>query len=397
MVSAEGIGRSRMRVTIHASTIYTHYKYDDGRELICFGKRYRKVADKELLKDLRNAMNNQSPLSVECGHEPGIFMFVDPHKGTMLYSDFCVPTALYYAVEKNKLCCGRTDKTVAGMIGKSDKLDLIGVYQRLVFGYTIGPRTRFEGVSVLEPGSMVIFKENRFEKVVFPYIKLTSKVNLDDIWEAIKEEIANIEDENSIGLMLSAGYDSRLILAACNEMGITIDATCTYGLLGTLELKVSYELARETSVRRVLHVDAGAEMFGSADELRSLFHKSGILYQPWWRLCGEYLRTRKSISLCGIQAEIFNGQFLQGVLGGSRILNYKIAKNGYEKYINDAQTFTKFCFMSALEKKTKYFRSEIREYCQDLRQATEKDLLSLAESYKNATGNWSDSIVRFYT
>ncbi len=254
---------SLMKHIIHEKSVCTRHPGRDNCELIHWGRYISEDVANGFVDEIVNAVKNNTLIAVGCDAEPGIFLLSWPKGNTVLYSDPGMPVGLYYSFMDDILYLAHTDKKVVELTGKPVKLDYTGIYQRLVFGSTIGCRTRYKGVYALEPGSMVVIDQQGLNrKTLFPYESI-SGVTLDDIWSSLLEDIDHINSEK-IGIMLSAGYDSRLLLAACQHLERPMEIAYTHGLLGSKELSVSYELAAAARAKRIIHVDAGREMYGSA-------------------------------------------------------------------------------------------------------------------------------------
>jgi len=385
-----------MKIIIHSSCKALKYNVLDGREIIFWGDRYAGAQDEYFINELQEAIDNQKSLSSDCKEEPGIFIINHPEKGIMLYSDFAVPVSFYYSVREGNFYCGNTDKKVADLIEGSKNIDKTGVYQRLCIGYTIGHRTRYHNVSVLTPGSIVFINDQVKKKITLPY-EYCKNVSLKDTYEAIREEVSHLKEYMNLGLMLSAGYDSRILLSACIDSEIKLNTAYTHGLMKSLELNVAYNLAKEASVDRIVQVDAGKKMFGSRDDLQLLFNDVGCLYNTCWRLAGEYFKAMNILPICGVQAEILNGQYLQGSRAVSNYkLKYNIARHGYDAYVKDKKTFTDFCLQSSPQDHLiKFTIPEIQEKITEYKEDTQEDLMSLSEIYRESCQSWSDAFIRF--
>lgn len=384
-----------MKITIHSRCDLKRYTLPNKSELIFWGTRYTSCPPEEFAEEFQTAIDNLEPLAFDCLEEPGIFLLNDPKDGIVLYSDFAVPTSLYYSVIGTEVYCGNTDKRVAELIGRLEDIDRTGVYQRLSIGYTIGHRTRFQDVSALEPGSMVFINEQGIKR-----IKLSPhpcrNIELRDIYEALKEDVKRTKEAWPLGLMLSSGYDSRILLSVCNNLNIRLDSAYTHGPLNSLESDVAYKLAKISHVRRVIQVDAGMEMFGTRDDFLKLFEDIGYLYHPWWRLAGEYFRSRGVLPVCGVQAEILNGQYLQGpALVNNYWEKFNILTKGYTAYIRDKETFAEFFFHLVRDHLLKYMKPEFTRDIKKYKEETKEDLCSRARDYRESSVSWGNAVVRF--
>lgn len=383
------------KAVIHESSIFSLHELNDQKIIIQWDRCNKNNFSDETLKDLVRSFRKNKTLPLDHCLETGVYLFSLPDDGIILYSDPGIPTSLYYSVKGGTVYLANSDKKVSELISNSQEIDYAGLYQRLVFGHTFGPRTRYKDVCVLEPGSTVFIDFNgniQRKYLYYEHIRTT----LQDIWEALREEIGKIRDEK-IGIMLSAGYDSRVLLAACMEQKIRIDLAYTHGLIGSNELNIAYELAKIAGTRTVVHMDAGSGMFGGAEELHAFFNDIGMLYQVFWRLAGKYFAAEGVTPICGIQAEILNGQFMNGLLMSSlpRMKKYVISNSGYSTYINSSKRFSDFFLNSVSAGFLNFIRSNLKGKFKEAREVTRHDLQSLAESYHSVCDNWDDIVIRF--
>ncbi len=384
-----------LEVVFHKSDAYARQELVNGGFLVQWEQRPGKGIPEGYAQDIIDSSRNSSVLPIDHALDAGVYIVSLPDGGICIYSDPGVPASLYYAVKDNVVFLSHTDRAVAELVPDSPEIDYAGVYQRLIYGYTIGPRTRYKGVCVLEPGSRIIIDEQGTidrEKLRYDH----HDVALDDIWEALGEEIGKIENEN-IGIMLSAGYDSRLLLAACLGRNRRIDIAYTHGLLGSTELGIAYELAKAARIRTFIQMDAGSGMFGSVEELHAFFDDMGILYQVFWRLAGKYFASAGATPICGVQAEILNGQFMNGLLTGalSKTKRFMIGRSGYRAFVHSCTSFAEFVLSSVNPGLLVYIRPVFRELFEEAGEVTRSDLIALAESYLAVCDSWDEVVLRF--
>ncbi|MDX9799383.1 MAG: hypothetical protein ACOX2W_15700 [Desulfomonilia bacterium] len=389
------IREGSQKAVIDKNSIFSLHELNDQKIIIKWDRCNQNNFSDENLQDLVRSFRNSKTLPLDHCLETGVYLVSLPDEGIILYSDPGIPTSLYYSVKGGTVYLAGTDKKVSDLISSSPEIDYAGVYQRLIFGYPFGSRTRYKDIYVLEPGSAVFIdlKGNINRKLLYyEHIGTT----LQDIWGALKEEVGKIRDEKT-GIMLSAGYDSRLLLAVCMDQKKRIDLAYTHGLIGSNELNIAYELAKIAGARTVVHMDAGSEMFGSAEELHAFFNDIGMLYQVFWRLAGKYFAAEGVTPICGIQAEILNGQFMNGLRMSSlsRMKKYVIGNHGYNAYINSNKSFSDFFLNSVNTDFLNFIRPNLMGRFKEAREVTRHDLQSLAESYKSVCDNWDDIVIRF--
>ena len=123
---------------------------------------------------------------------------------------------LYYHFNKNRIIFGSEIKTI--LLDEEYKIeyDKNALKEHILLGYSLGDKTLFKDIKRLEPGHLIKIKNNKIKKI--KYFDPTSLV------ENIKENKINIDkilfdsvdmhsiSDVKIGLMLSGGFDSNLLL-----------------------------------------------------------------------------------------------------------------------------------------------------------------------------------------
>jgi len=103
------------------------------------------------------------------------------------------------------------------------KADLSSVWECLAHRYVPGPRTLFEGIRKLAPGSYGLWQHGKLHEVRYwtapdraPYVKSRNRQPLEGFLAALQDAVAQHPAD---GLLLSGGLDSAVLLALASASG----------------------------------------------------------------------------------------------------------------------------------------------------------------------------------
>lgn len=111
------------------------------------------------------------------------------------------------------------------------KIDFIGAYQYLTFGFPLGTRTLFKNVSIHPPSSMQVFDDHGHRTL--PYWKIPDRhralpvlESAGRIADAMEQSVVRVHRAASgtLGLGLTGGHDSRVILSALVAQAVPFKA-----------------------------------------------------------------------------------------------------------------------------------------------------------------------------
>lgn len=108
------------------------------------------------------------------------------------------------------------------------EIDEISLAQTVLFNFPLGERTLFKGVKRFLPGSNWVISDRKITKKIYkdwvktlnqPFYFYSQAIKF--LKEVLQEVIeAAIQKKRDIGLLLSDGYDSRIILAILKNLGV---------------------------------------------------------------------------------------------------------------------------------------------------------------------------------
>ena len=135
---------------------------------------------------------------------------------------------IYYMIDNNKLIFGSEIRPILAYLEYRPEIDRVGIYQFLRYRFVPSPNTIYKGIQKLAAGTQLIasqngeIKKNRWWKYkpapfeIPPSIE-EARIELKDIYsKAVKRQLIS---DVPLGLLLSGGVDSGLLLALMNENG----------------------------------------------------------------------------------------------------------------------------------------------------------------------------------
>ncbi len=139
------------------------------------------------------------------------------------------------------------------------QIDEIGMEDHLTIGTVLGDRTLFEGVQLLPPASMLVFRDSHLHvHHWWPYFRhsVSHRVPAHEHSERLAATLtraveAQLPAGECHGLLLSGGLDSRLVLAAVPPERRQTLTTITYGVDGCNDARIAEAIARLAQTKHV--------------------------------------------------------------------------------------------------------------------------------------------------
>lgn len=174
--------------------------------------------------------------------------------------------------------------------------DLMGVACMVTLGYTIGSRTYFAGVERLNPGELVTYRPDtahitrRYPETYFATYREPDGDPTDAIWDALVSAARpDVDAGRSVGIMLSEGFDSRLIAGVYAHLGADLH-TFTHATPGTAGTEIVRQVAdRLGSTHTFDHLEAGFP--SDLPDLRRQLALADNLHVPFWAPGAHHFRT----------------------------------------------------------------------------------------------------------
>jgi asparagine synthase (glutamine-hydrolysing) len=254
---------------------------------------------------------------------------------------------IYYRITNGQFTFGSEIRAVLAAGSSSPEVDPVALNLFLRFRYTPSPLTIFQGVRKLAPGTMLIFEEGKhreerwynYKPVPFSSPKEDEEAT-HELLELYRAAVRrHLLSDVPVGILLSGGLDSGLLLALMNEQGgpwpaYTIgygetfeddelaDARETAALLGARHVPVKLDRAEfESSLPGIVECleepiatssivpmyfvsqrarqDVKVALIGQGpDELFGGYKRHlGVHYGDWWRWLPTVLRSSVSAAV----------------------------------------------------------------------------------------------------
>jgi asparagine synthase (glutamine-hydrolysing) len=132
---------------------------------------------------------------------------------------------LFYSVRDGTLFFGSEVKAILAAGGSRRGLDLEALDQLLTFEYTASPRSLFDDVRKLEPGSFLVWQRGNLEKKAFWELprRDPDESASDDAWAERLKAVFNAAAKRQmvsdvpLGSFLSGGIDSSILVSAMSQ------------------------------------------------------------------------------------------------------------------------------------------------------------------------------------
>ncbi len=195
------------------------------RELEGFGHRFRTTCDTEVIvhgykqwgDDVLNRLNGMFGLAIWDTQKRRLVLARDPF-GIKL---------IYYKIDAGRLYFGSEIRPLLAATEESVDLDPTALNLFLRYRYTPSPYTMYEGIRKLAPGTMLIVEKGTYrvsrwytyKPVPFSPMKSVAEAE-EELTELYKQSIKrHLLSDVPLGLLLSGGVDSGLLLALMNLYG----------------------------------------------------------------------------------------------------------------------------------------------------------------------------------
>src|SRR5205809_2030398 len=202
------------------------YNYKELRaELLSKGHRFRTNSDTEVIihgykqwgRDVFNHLNGMF----------GLAIWDVPNQRLLVARDAMGIKLIYYKIDNGKLTFGSEIRAVLAAQDSKPEVEPVALKLFLQFRYTPSPLTIFQGIRKLAPGTMLVVEKGKcreerwynFTPSPFPEPKEETEAAhelLDLYKDAVRRHLLS---DVPVGILLSGGLDSGLLLALMNEQG----------------------------------------------------------------------------------------------------------------------------------------------------------------------------------
>lgn len=154
---------------------------------------------------------------------------------------------IYYAISRDgKFCFSTRAYGTAKVCGETHNLNHQAVFEFFTFQKILGTKTFYKNISMVPPGTMLSFEQNRISLSNYWHIQYKEKEgSSDDYTESLGHNIKTavndrLNDTVKNGILLSGGLDSRMLLAASDKPLVCL----TFGDWANREVITAREIAK---------------------------------------------------------------------------------------------------------------------------------------------------------
>jgi asparagine synthase (glutamine-hydrolysing) len=266
---------------------------------------------------------------------------------------------LYYCREEKGSFLFASEVKAILRILEPRELDWQSVADFFYIGHMVGQKTLFKGIYAMDSGQVLAYHDGLLQTTKYHDFTRTSLLSPDEVSteklaglfvEAVRRRV---REDRPNTLLLSGGFDSRLILGALNRLGISPKLLILEhgqqagGMDGKLAAALARRLGLEFDFRRTRK-----GFFTSLDSIETFYIQDGMV--PTWETGGEGLFISEVYpELDSGMGMVWDGLVLDDSLGGAhqvfeaRQTLEKFAKNRGSKRLLLRLTLTPRRFLTA--------------------------------------------------
>jgi asparagine synthetase B (glutamine-hydrolysing) len=251
-------------------------------------------------------------------------VFDEPRRRMTIACDAMNYFPVYYWQQGGQFLFGSNLKAVVRLTRAGP--DHAGIAELLRSNWCLNGRTVAAGIRKILPGQQIVFDARTEQLSVLETSQLWSGVAADkpapsdeEIWQRLLRAVETAaHPDATAGLMLSGGWDSRVLLAALKHVFGERVVTLSHGTPQQGELVLSRQLAQRVGVRH-LEIELGEDVLGRPRELDALLDTTDTILFPWWRYGSRALREAGcTTGFTGLLGEVLGGHYTVVGRGRSR-------------------------------------------------------------------------------
>lgn len=220
---------------VNNGEIYNYQALRD--ELIGKGHRFRTNSDTEVLVHLYEDYGDRFVERLE-----GMFAFAlwdSVNKRLLVARDRLGIKPVYYWLNGNTLAFASEIKSILALPGFSTGVDSSSLMDYVGVGYAIAPRTIFDGISKLAPGTLLVWERDqaRIDTYWSPPEETESELSYTDWVDRVREELSravssHMVSDVPVGAFLSGGIDSSAVVSLMGSDATDTLTTYSIGYRG---------------------------------------------------------------------------------------------------------------------------------------------------------------------
>ncbi len=244
-------------------------------------------------------------------HTGALFNFCVQRNTATIHCDFMGSETFFYAAYNGQFWISNRIENFT-RYGKFDK-DWSGIYTFLAGAFSVGEKTLLKGVKQTCPLQTVTFHNGEVTQDTAPEWQSDGACDVSQGLEDINERLYDVLMRSPEShLMLSAGWDSRVLLSSNRER---IVGTYTHGELKSREVQIAFKLGAPLQTNMTFN-PLEATNFG-AETAQRMLRELGFALFPHWFHASQYLSSHVSAPLsAGLFVEHLSGHYGINSLSG---------------------------------------------------------------------------------
>lgn len=312
----------------------------------------------------------------------GLIRFRAREQSIAIHSDFLGTEIIYYRTIGSAILISNRIENLASLRRTSP--DYAAVYQFLSGSFSVGSRTLLQEVYQNRPSSTIEYSARTGlvrEVLHDSWYKGTSADAAEHRDFVVGRWRAVLATLPSYIVMLSAGWDSRLLL-----VGPNVSSTYTHGDLGSREVKLAFQIGAQRSLPMTYNPLVSCDY--SAGRLAEMVERLGHAFFPHWYHAAEYCaQTSTHLLTAGLYAELVSGHYgIHSLSSGMRKLK-NLSKSMLAAEMLDQMSDSEAIDLlvpllsAGPSSKQWYMGEDWAEYFADVRQTFESDVRAVLEGY----------------
>lgn len=256
---------------------------------------------------------------------------------------------IYYSCTNGLLISSNIEILVQEL--DEEKVDISSIYDFLSYGTTLGDRTFSKEVKILNGGHWLTYQKKsiiieKYYEFIYSEDMGSKKQLIEELGQsyinAIKKRIDR--DYKSICIFTSGGMDSRLLVAAINQLSESRVDCFSFGQVGASEVNIAREVS-ELNSNKFTHLTLEPEDF-IENSYQYILYTGGMDMFPQSYIINIAKRLREEKNM------FFNGFAIDALIGGTFINQKAIdSKDKFSDFVLDNKGVLKMNVFSEAELK----------------------------------------------
>lgn len=268
-------------------------------------------------------------------------------KKILLFSDRYGMRLLYYYKHNGDFAWASEVKGLLGLSFVDRTMDSTSISCCIDLGYLLGDHTLHQHIKLIKPASIVEYAIDSRSFTQQYYWKWSEiqqqELGFDEAVDQLGELMLNavkkrFNPQEKIGVSLSGGLDSRMLLAAVNKLYPDYQGyACTFGISNCLDIEIAKQVMEKVNWKHQLFYFTNENWFESrlkkiwqTDGMLNILHMHGSEFLP-------VIKESININFNGFAGDAIAGSSFMNVGNLNKRMNEKIARGFYKQYFGLAE------------------------------------------------------------